>query len=232
MATTHYTELIERAQSNIDDVGGDFLKTSEWLYHANAEIKKLNVKLVRGGFPPSVTSETITANGSAQYNIDQPMAVIAMYEIIGDTYYRVPIKPKWKQHKVVTGTHPVECYAFPNTSIGKLSFSFYPNPTSGTFVALIVPTPDKLVSTTPAVGESQYVTLPFGWEERIVLGMSQRALSKEETISPSLNAEISAVDEMIDFHVHDYLLRQANTADDYNKEGPTEYINYSEWYYV
>jgi hypothetical protein len=232
MATTAYTEIIDRAKAAADMHDG-FPSTTTWMYWLNAELRKLWVKIVRGGYPITINAESITITTATQYDIDEPFAVIGVVEIIGTKLYRVPIKPLWtKQNFSSTGSHAREVYVFPNVTTGKLSFQFYPQPSAGCiYQVYIIDKPKKVVTGTPATGQSNSVILPFGWEERVVLGMAQRALAAEETVNPTLEREIAAVDEQIDMHVHDYIMREANTVEDHNG-APYRYSNYSDWYYV
>jgi hypothetical protein len=232
MAATLYTELIKRAKA-ASDMHDGFPSAADWLYYLNAEYRKLWVRLIRSGYPPEVAYESIATTGASQYEITEPSAVIAVYGArqTGSTlqYYRIPIKRVWEQSKIREGAYPKECYIFSDFANGKLVVRFFPNPTSGTFFVVSVPKPKTVVSGTPGFDESNSVTLPFGWEERIVYGMAQRALTKEETVNPGIERELSAVDEQIDTHVSDYILQQSNTAvnvDDF------PVASYLEWYYV
>lgn len=242
MASTLYTELIDRAKVAADMSDG-FPSTAGWLYFLNAEYRKLWVRLIRSGYPPSVSYESIptvqvTTFGGTSYSLVEPSAIIAVYGYrqMGETtqYYRIPIKRIWEQNKVRSGTYPRECYIGSNFSTGQMYIRFFPDPPTGqTFFVVSVPKPNKIVSgvpnNTPPNSESNSVDLPFGWEERVVLGMAQRALAKEETVNPAIEREISAVDEQIDTHVSDYILQQSNTAVNVN-DFPD--VSYLEWYYV
>jgi len=231
MASTLYTEMIDRAKSAADMHDG-FPSTTTWLYFLNAELRKLWVKIVRGGYPITVNQESITSTGASQYDITEPFAVLSVVEIIGDRYYNVPIKPVWSTHRVTTGQHAKEVYVFPNVATGELSFRFYPTPPAGNvFLVNIIDKPKKIVSGTPSANESNSVQLPFGWEERVVLGMAQRALAAEETVNPAIEREISAIEEQIDTHVHDYIMRQANTVENMN-DAPYVYSDYRGWFYL
>lgn len=235
MAATLYTEMIDRAKSAADMHDG-FPSIVTWLYFLNAELNKLWVRLLRSGYPPTVTSVPVVATGAAAYTATEPSAVIAMHgsTVSGSTtrYYNIPIKRLWEKTTIRSGTYPFECYIDSAVATGLINISFYPNPTSGTFTLLVVPKPAKVVSGTPAAGQSSSVVLPFGWEERVVLGMAQRALAKEETVNPNIEREISALDEQIDTHVMDYILGQSNAASatgDFPTALQTNYLNWIYW---
>ena len=235
MTATLYTEMIDRAKSAADMHDG-FPSITTWLYFLNAEFNKLWVKLIRSGYPPSVTYTSITATGAASYSITEPSAVIAVYGISTSApatqYYNIPVKRGWEQTFLRTSTYPKECYISSDITAGTLVVKFSPSPSSGTFYVVNVPKPPKIVSTTPASGQSNSVNLPFGWEERIVLGMAQRALAKEETINPAIENELQAVDEQIDTHVMDYILQQSNTAHASGDFPDSRSVNYLSWFYV
>jgi len=238
MASTSYTELIDRAKVAADMSDG-FPSTAGWLYFLNAEYRKLWVRLIRSGYPPTISYESITTLrvttfGGTQYSLTEPSAIIAVYGYrqMGETtqYYRIPIKRIWEQNKVRAGTYPRECYVGSDFANGNMYIRFFPDPPTGqTFFVVSIPKPDKVVSTIPVAGESNNVELPFGWEERIVYGMAQRALAKEETVNPAIERELAAVDEQIDTHISDYILQQSNTAVNVN-DFPD--VSYLEWYYV
>ena len=232
MAATTYTEMIDRAKAAADMHDG-FPNNTTWLYWLNAELRKLWVKIVRGGYPISLSRVVTNSTGASSYLITEPMAIIGIYELVGgDKYYKVPIKPSWAQYRITTSAHPREVYVTPAVATGQVTLNFYPTPPSGSvFHTVVIAKPDKIVSGTPVAGESNSVNLPFGWEERVVLGMAQRALAAEETINPSVDKETLAVTEQIDFQIHDYILRQANTAESMS-DAPYEYPQYTDWYFV
>lgn len=233
MATTAYTEMIDRAKQAADMHDG-FPSTATWLYFLNAELNKLWVRLIRSGYPPTVTYTAVTATGATSYTITEPSAVIAVYGTktsgANTQYFNIPVKRVWQQTRIRASTYPYEVYLSSAIDTGLLNIKFFPNPPSGTFYVVNVPKPLKVISGTPVAGVSgNSVILPFGWEERIVLGMAQRALAKEETTNPAIEREISAVDEQIDTHIMDYILQQSNTT---TAESDFPTANYLEWYYV
>jgi hypothetical protein len=59
-------------------------------------------------------------------------------------------------------------------------------------VVSVLRQPDELTA------DTDEVTYPMGFEERVVLGMARRALSKEETINPGIEAEIQRIEQHID----------------------------------
>lgn len=245
MPAVSYTEIIDRAKAAADMSDG-FPSNTTWMYWLNAELKKLWVELIRSGYPPEVSYESITADGSSQYDIDEPSAVIAVYGLRNSgsvgRYFRIPVKHVWQQIKTSTNSYPYECYIVPNhTTEGKIGIRFQPNPTSGTYFVVSIPQPKKIVTGTPGPTESNSVYLPFGWEERIVLGMARRALAKEETVNPMIEKEINEVDDQINAHIHDYIMQQANSVgsmDDFPSSFGVNYpilnypVNYSEWVYL
>lgn len=233
MPAVAYTEMIERAKQ-IADMGDGFPNTATWLFFLNSELKKLWVRLMRSGYPPSVTFESITADGSAQYDIDEPAAVMAVYGVTSSgKYYNVPLKQQWEQLEsplANTSTYPHAAFIVPNhTTVGEIGIILTPAPTSGTFFVVCISKPKKIVSGTPGTDESNSVYLPFGWEERIVLGMARQALTKEETVNPALEVLIRECDEQIDFHVNGYLVGQSNKVANVNDYPQTPY---TDWVYI
>jgi hypothetical protein len=232
MAATLYSELIDRAKGAAD-MHDSFPDGPNWMYFLNAEYRKLWVKIVRAGFPITVNRVIVTSTGATSYTIPEPSAVLGIFELYNsNSYYKIPIRPMWSQYAISTGTHPKAVYVSPNVAAGTLTLNFYPTPASGAiFHVIVIDKPKKIVSGTPAAGESNSVDLPFGWEERVSLGMAKRALTAEETVNGALLQEIAETDEQIDFHIHDYILRQANTVENM-RDLPSQYSDYREWYYV
>lgn len=232
MAATLYSELIDRAKGAAD-MHDSFPDAVNWMHFLNAEYRKLWIKIVRAGYPITINRVVVTSTGATSYTIPEPTAILGVFELHNsDSYYKIPIRPMWSQYAVKTGTHPKEVYVSPNVTAGTITLNFYPTPPTGAvFHVVVIDKPKKIVTGTPAAGESNSVDLPFGWEERVALGMAKRALTAEETINPALNQEIAEVEEQIDFHIHDYILRQANTAESM-RDLPSQYADYREWYYV
>lgn len=223
MATVSVASIIARAQAAAD-MYDDFISESTWVAWVNAEHKKLWIRLARSGYPINIQDESISANGSAEYNITEPVAIVGVLGVNSSgAYYRIPVKHPFEQKYVgalKTGT-PKECYIRHANSSGQIQVRFYPAPTEGTFFVQVIPKPDDLTV-------SDNIRLPNGWEERIVLGIARRALGKEETTNPAIEREIAEIDNTIDNNIHSYHLVENPTVRDISEMDPV----YTNWYYV
>lgn len=228
MASVFVSEIIDRAKAAADMEEDDegFVSPTQWLGFINAEYRQLYTRVARGGYPLFSTDEAIVTNGSAQYDIDEPAAVIYVKGIRTDgTFYRVPIKSVLEekaQGNAVVGI-PRECYILRNTG-GEISIRFFPNPSSGNFLVGIIPAPDTLDAS------SSIEVFPIGWEERIVQGAARRAVGKEATISTVISETIRETDNFIDNGVFSYLLRESPCVSDVDEISTSpNTFNYSEW---
>lgn len=200
MPTVQLTELITRAALAADM--HDNFATNAWVYWANVEDKALRVRLAQCSFPTEFAEVTIAANpNTLDYNLNEPLAIVSVNYLRADgslkKLFHIPMADRrWKTPLDFGEPTHFSCYTHQNVP-NIIILNFYPKFSSGSVIVDTVPLPQKL-SLTPAAGESSSVSLPLGFEERIVLGMAQRALAKEETINPALERQIAKADEHID----------------------------------
>lgn len=192
MATVDVTELIERARS-ASDIRDNFVTQTEWLRWANTEHKWLQGFVARAGYVLFENSENITADGSISYNIDEPLVILGVYEVLSSGTYR-----RLRHADVMDGPPlrdvgvygPADTFRVSQNTNDQVTVSFYPRPQTGNYVVRNIELPKTLVLGTPGVGEDDSVYYPLGWEERIVLGMARRALAKEGSSTSELSRQI------------------------------------------
>ena len=235
MASVTVAEIIARAQQAAD-MEDDFISQTTWLYWANIEYKKLYTRLARSGYPVSYTDESITITGAAQYNKPEQFAIVGMRGVTtSGRYFHVPIVHPMNAVGL-SGTYgiPTQCtITHDPLNVGnEVVIRFWPIPTSGTYLMGLIVKPKNLIIGTPAGDNTNVVTLPNGWEERIVLGMARRALGKEETINPAVEAEIRDMDLTIEDNVRSYLLRDQPTVHDMNSPSLGQLPPYGDWYFL
>lgn len=238
MGSVDVSELITRAQQAAD-MEDDFISQSTWLYWANVEHKKLWIKLARSGFPIGYNETPITITGALQYNTDESLAIIGMRGITrSGRYFRVPIVHPINMtgiNSTVTGRAQQCMISHDPGNVGnEIVIRFWPTPQPNTdfYTLATIVYPKTLVLDTPSGDESDTVNFPNGWEERIVLGMARRALGKEETINPAIEAEIREVDNDIENSVRSYLLVDNATVHDVNEPTPGTLPPYTDWLYL
>lgn len=209
MPSVTVATLITRAAAAAD-MENNFVTPAQWIAWANTENKMLAVKLARLGYPFYQSDESLTMTGALQYTLTEPLSVLAVFWVEPDGAYRkLESQNPFTNQGLASRTsgEPWE-YNVSRNSAGSLNFSFYPNPASGTVIVRIVPHPNEIDATTDAVN------YPLNWEERIVLGMAQRALAKEETYNPLIERQIAEMDAHIEAAVWDYLMSDAPVVRD------------------
>jgi hypothetical protein len=177
-------ELIDRAKAAAD-MHDDFVTDAQWILWANIENQKLWSFVARCGYVIREDREDIPATGATQYTFNEPAAILGVYELVGSRYRRIRHSDAQDGAGYInTGTNGQATMfrVFQNTN-GQVSLQLWPVPTSGEYKVYVIPQADTLDAT------SDSVNYPMGWEEYIVLGMAKRALAKEETRNPMVDAE-------------------------------------------
>lgn len=231
MATTTGLELIQRAQAAAD-MTDNFVTTQQWYDWLNVENRMLAGAVARLSYPHRQTDEVIALNGASQYDLPEMLAILGVWFADSSGRYKLldiwsPMQ-KFGSYGFWTG-NPTAVQIFRNSN-NLVSFRFYPTPQSGSVLVRLIEHPEKIVPTAPGPGEDTQVQYPLNWEERIVLGMARRALAKEETINPAIQAQIQDIDAHIESTAWDYLVGSApkirNIKDDELEPG------FSSWLFV
>ncbi len=216
MPTINVSEIIERAKIAADMENSNFVSPSGWLYFANSEYKNIYTRVAKMGWPLKTTVVSVTSTGAYSYSIAEPAAIVSIKRISSTgALYGVSMKSEMSLKNVTPpGGMPREVIVTKGPT-DTVILRFNPNPAVGVvFQVSTVPAPLKLVLSTPAITESTTISLPLGWEERIVLGMARRALSKEETVNHSMEHEIVEMDNVIENSAFSFLLAEAGTVVD------------------
>src|SRR5262245_3174961 len=82
-------EIIERAKLASDQADGAFVSQTDWLRWLNVEKYALDVAIARAGMVLRQALVTITATGAASYPIDDPLAIVGVYELKDSRYRRL-----------------------------------------------------------------------------------------------------------------------------------------------
>lgn len=230
MPSINVSDLVTRAQLAAD-MEGTFISSAGWLYYANTEYKNLYMRIARMGWPLETTSTTITLTGAASYTVTAPAAVVSLKIVDSSSRLkRIPMKSEISQKWVTpkSGETPKEAIII--KSGDNLTIQFNPSPASGTVYMKGVANPLILVTSGATPGTSSTtITMPLGWEERIVLGMARKALAKEETINPAIERDIEEMDAVIENSAQSFILTEANTVVDMNEVNDSDYSN---WFWL
>lgn len=202
MADVTYAELRDRARSIADMRDSDFVTPTDWLRWANQEKNALDVFIARNGIILAEAREDFVAGTDidqfGQATMNEPVAVLGVYEIDSGGYFRRLRSSDqmdgagFRVFSSQVSNGPAEIYRVFQNSGGQITFEFYPIPTSGNYRAYIIPT------AAPLALDADEVNYPMGWEERIVLGMAKRALTKEESPIAHIDALIREMDQRIE----------------------------------
>lgn len=206
MSTITVTELITRA-ALAADMHGNFTTSPAWVYWANVENKELAVRLVRLGFPYGLTTHNITPDGSADYLLTEPLAIVGVYRTTSNGSF---VKLSYRSP---TDKIPSNSNGNPTTFTMKYDptagayLQFFPVPQTGNDAIVVeyIPHPNTLTA-------ASSVYFPLNWEERVVLGMARRALTREETINPGIERLIQEIDSHIETSAYDYMIAQNNVV--------------------
>lgn len=196
-------EIVDRARAAAD-MRDDFVTLSQWMYWMNVEHRSLQVRIARMGYVLQESSVDITAVGDVSYPIDEPLAVIGVYEVTSAGFYRRlrAVNPQ-DGHRQATNAAigPAQEWIArrdPTPISTFLNVSFFPNPSQGTYRIFYVAHPPKLVYAQVATDGTNSVDYPLSWEEAVVLRLARRALAKEESDTQDIDAQIAASDRDIE----------------------------------
>lgn len=193
-----YQELIDRARTYLDDDHNDtegWIKPERWLSLANVEYAQLYRKWVRMGLvSPAPTDQTFT--GTHTVNLTNVLAVVGVAEDLGSGSYRLltPAQSRGGQSPFMgfTSSSP-GCYWEAHGSADALTITLEPRPTSGNYFV-------RYISTVPyATALSQSIDLPYGGDERLVLGIAMRAKLKESGRSVALEQLLQQAEQELNF---------------------------------
>lgn len=195
MPTFTVQKLIDRAKAAAD-MHDDFVTPSQWIDWLNVEILSLERFIAQSGYVLRESQEIVSADGNSVYELQkEPLAVLAVFEDVDGRFRRL------RGEDVIDGQN-LRDYAdsgratkfrVSSSADGTLFLGLYPAPQAGqTYRVSMIEVPPTVAATTDTV------SYPLGWEERLVLGLARRALSKEETVNPGVESEIRRIEEHIE----------------------------------
>lgn len=212
------SELISRA-ATAADMTDNFIKPSEWLSWANVKDKELAVRVAQLGVPYRQYDEMITVDGSLEYTIAEPLAIIAVYYVEADgKFKRLKVKSPIQLVTLSDANKGVPSHCHIRRYGSSIFIQPYPTPTDSALVVRAIEHPGKLVLSNPGLGEYDSVNYPLNWEEYIVLGMAKNALAKEETVNPLIDAQLREIISHIEASASNYLMTDLATIRDINSD--------------
>lgn len=189
--------LIDRARVYIDDDHSDtdgFLAPESWLALGNVEYANLRKKWIRSGLiAPAATNTSFTGPSTTLAGV---LAVIGVAENLGSGYRLVaPAQPEYGQDpywQSASAPTPQATSWMASGSADDLLVELDPAHT-GSYVVRWLPT--VAYANNPA----STIDLPYGGDERLVLGMARRAKLKEGAASALLERLILEQDAELAF---------------------------------
>jgi hypothetical protein len=228
MATITVQSLIDRAVAAAD-MHDNFVTEAQWLQWANQYHKELSVMVAQMGVPYFQYDETISVDGSLEYLIAEPLAIVAVYRPRSDgSYYKLtPMDSIQQLTGAAVYSEPTRFYFRRNATT--IALQFHPRPTSGYCIARCITYPKNLVLTAPGGDDSDTVNYPLGWEQFIVLKMAIAALAKEETINPELKSQLNETMLHIETSGRNFLLTDVQKIRDWRSDN---WVGDDRWLWV
>lgn len=206
MASFTWQALIDRAKTYCDDDHADeasWITPARWLTLANTEYAQLYKRWVRAGLVnPLPTTGYILGTGVASFT--GVLAVIGVAKDYGDFIRPLhPAQTAIGHHAFWRGsTQPTGCStSWAATGAGDtIRIELDPVPDD---VAVVGVTSNYVVRYIPTVAEATdpetSIEVPYGADERLVLGIARRAQLKDSGASALLNGLISDADADLNF---------------------------------
>lgn len=168
-----------RQRTDNEHTGGAFVTDAEITGLLNTAYAKLYSELVRFGIHVAEEIQTITADGSSDYDLDEDLfAVVGVFRV--DTNgQRTRLSRHGSRHRPNLSANGIGVtYRVTSDAI-----QFSPIPSSGTYEVVYVPVPGELSA------DEDIVDGVLGWEEFLILDASIAILTKEESDVRVLVAE-------------------------------------------
>lgn len=220
------TGLIQRAQAYAD-MEGDFVKPRQWLQSVNYWHKRLSMKIARLGYPLNQVDVSIPLNGSIDYLVPEPLAFVGLFFVRTDGTFKKLERLNPVQYRTNNpSTNGDPSYYHIRRAGNNCIFNFYPNPPSGTVVAMTIPHPEQLTL-------NDSVTYPLGFEEYIVVNMAMFALGKEESSIPSsLVNTLQEVTAHIEDSVTSYLMTDGARIRNIHEDNYPSWCDPTTWVFM
>lgn len=225
-------ELIDRARTDVDDDHTEtdgWIGAARWLDFFNSEYRKLYRKWVQAGLiTPPLTDTPLTTNSTVVSGV---LAIVGVGEDMGSSVRVLRSaqqdegrSPFWRGSTAMSGV--AESWSARGNG-DNLTFELYPHASSianGKYFVRYVPTLAKITSA------ASTVEIPFGCDDRLVLGMARRAGIKESAASRRMDQEILDADAEISMVIAGRLSPKVRRVD--TNSTPMFYAEPGRWIFV
>jgi hypothetical protein len=186
------SDLIAEARTLVDDDHAEqdgWIKPARWITWLNWELQELSsralaMKLVR---PP----ETSTDLAGPSLSVTGVMQLLAVIDPDGNALKHLQPEDVAEPNFAAGDTGPAQGYAV-HGAADALTIELYPQDTR-TYTVRYIAQPTYVTAVT------DYVTVPQGFERRLVYGIASHALIKESGASAALERRIARADAEIGF---------------------------------
>lgn len=194
-------ELVDRARVYLDDDHTDdegWLSPESWVALCNVEYAQLYRRWVRQGLiAPAWTDAAFTGHTAtipSDLSGGGVLATIGVAENLGSGRYRLltPAQSHYGRSPTLGYTTGASSHWYATGTGDTITYTLEPRDTGSYFVRYI-PT------VVPADSLADTVTVPFGADERLVLGLARRAKLKEGSASALLERLIMDADAELNF---------------------------------
>lgn len=177
--TFTWESLIERARTYVDDDHKEdqgWISEARWLDIANVEYERLYRQWVRTGL--ITPAHTLAAFTGSTTSLTRVLCIVGAAENLGSNTPRRILEHGDQQWDALTGKSE-EWSA--TGSADTLTINLYPVDSAGSYEVRYIQYPARATDATTSID------LPFGGDERLVLGMARRAMVKESAASRLVN---------------------------------------------
>lgn len=222
-----WNDLIDRARVYVDDDHGDqsgWISPAHWLSLANVEYSQLYRRWMRMGLITPATTDTTFTGGSTTITgvlaiVGVAQDMVSYQRILEPRQSRFGRAPFW----VGSGQSSSPSSGWMATgSADSLAIKLDPVEPTGSYFVRYVPT------VAYATDPTTTIDLPYGADERLVLGLARRAHLKDSTASALLERLIQDADAELNFTAFGRVdgdsprVRRISRGGDYPREFPTD----------
>ncbi len=188
-----WEELINRARVYLDDnhdEEGGFIEPADWLTIAQVEYAQLYRRWVNTSL---ISPEYVdTAFTGATATPDGVLAIVGVAEVVGDSWRVLPAgQPNYGRAPFRSSTAGPAMEWEARGMGDDLTVYLQPPDTSSSYVVRFIPAPAYETDI------EEEVDLPYGADERLVLGIARRAHLKDSMVSSLLNGLIIDADAQL-----------------------------------
>lgn len=191
-------KIIDRAAAQADMRDG-FVAATEWVDWYNVESRALELFMARNGWIQNLV--TSVSDSSSPYTITLPdytLAVMGVYEVRDGRYRPLRFRSQADIRRGSDTGPAMEYSVTMDDGSDDLTVNLYPAPTTGTYTALCFAGREPVPNDDDIDLEGTDVQWPLGFEERIVLGMALKALTKEESDTRPVEKLLEREDQRIE----------------------------------